>query len=309
MAITVDGDLPYGVTAKDVILGIISRIGVGGGVGSVIEYRGSAISGLSMEGRMTVCNMSIEAGARAGMIAPDATTFAYLEGRPHAPQGAAWEEAVAAWETLPTDPGATFDRSVDIDAADLAPYVSWGTNPAQTVPVDAAVPRPDEFADPLDREAAERALAYMDLEPGTAMTDISVDRVFFGSCTNARIEDLRAGAAVVDGRTVHPDVHAMVVPGSGLVKLQAEQEGLDRVFVRGRIRVAGRRLLDVPRDEPGHPLAGRALRLDLEPKLRGTAGAGRAHPPGVAADGGGRRHRGQIRRHPDLEVRSRPWNP
>ena len=230
MAITVDGDLPFGVTAKDVILGIISRIGVGGGVGSVIEYRGSAITGLSMEGRMTVCNMSIEAGARAGMIAPDATTFAYLEGRPHAPQGAAWGEAVSSWETLTTDPDATFDRTVDIDAADLAPYVSWGTNPAQTVPVDGAVPWPDDFADALHREAAERALTYMDLEPGTPITDIPVDRVFFGSCTNARIEDLRAGASVIAGRRVHPDVHAMVVPGSGLVKLQAEEEGLDRVF-------------------------------------------------------------------------------
>jgi 3-isopropylmalate/(R)-2-methylmalate dehydratase large subunit len=230
MAITVDGDLPFGVTAKDVILGIISRIGVGGGVGHVIEYRGSAVTGLSMEGRMTICNMSIEGGARAGMIAPDATTFDYLEGRPYAPAGTAWDEAVAVWEALATDDGAHFDREVAIAAADLAPYVSWGTNPAQTLPVDGAVPSPDEFDDPLDREATERALAYMDLVPGTAITDIPIDRVFFGSCTNARIEDLREGARTIGGRTVHPDVHAMVVPGSGLVKLQAEEEGLDLVF-------------------------------------------------------------------------------
>ncbi len=230
MAITVDGTLANGVTAKDVILGIIARIGVGGGGGHVIEYRGDVIRSLSMEGRMTICNMSIEAGARAGMIAPDETTFAYLDGRPHAPTGAAWDEAVAYWRSLPTDEEARFDTEVHIDAADLAPYVSWGTNPAQTVPVTAAVPSPDDFTDPLERDAAARALEYMALEAGTPIVDIAIDRVFFGSCTNARIEDLRAAAAVVAGRTVHPDVEAMVVPGSGLVKLQAEEEGLDRVF-------------------------------------------------------------------------------
>jgi 3-isopropylmalate/(R)-2-methylmalate dehydratase large subunit len=230
MAVNVDGELPTGVTAKDVILGVISRIGVDGGVGHVLEYRGSTIRALSMEGRMTICNMSIEGGARAGMIAPDDTTFAYLEGRTHAPRGSAWDEALAYWRTLPTDDGAPFDAQVDIDAANLPPYVSWGTNPAQTLPVTASVPSPDDFDDALDRDAAERALRYMDLEPGTPITDIGIDRVFFGSCTNARIEDLRAGAALVDGRKVHPDVSAMVVPGSGLVKLQAEEEGLDRVF-------------------------------------------------------------------------------
>ncbi len=230
MAITVDGELPAGVGAKDVILGIIARIGVGGGIGHVVEYRGEAIRALSMEGRMTVCNMSIEAGARAGLIAPDDTTFAYLEGRPYAPAGADWEAALDRWRSLPTDPGAVFDAEVEIDAADLAPYVSWGTNPAQTLPVTAAVPSPDEFADALERDAAARALEYMDLEPGTPITDIRVDRVFFGSCTNARIEDLRLGATLLEGRRVHPDVAAMVVPGSGLVKLQAEEEGLDRVF-------------------------------------------------------------------------------
>ncbi len=230
MAINVDGDLPPGITAKDVILGIIARIGVGGGTGYVIEYRGEAIRSLSMEGRMTICNMSIEAGARAGMIAPDETTFAYLKDRIHAPKGTEWDQAIDDWRGLGSDPDARFDTEVHIDAAELEPYVSWGTNPAQTIPVGAAVPSPDAFTDPIEQEAAARALEYMDLEAGTAMTEITVDRVFIGSCTNARIEDLRAAAAVIDGRTVHPSVSAMVVPGSGLVKLQAESEGLDRVF-------------------------------------------------------------------------------
>ena len=232
MAVVVDGALPRGVTAKDVILGIIARIGVAGGNGHVIEYRGSAIEALSMEGRMTICNMSIEAGARAGLIAPDETTFAYLKGRPHAPRGADWDAAVEYWRTMRTDGDASFDTEVHIDAAELVPYVSWGTNPAQTVGVDDRVPHPDDFPDPLARDAAARALDYMDLEPGTPITDITIDRVFFGSCTNARIEDLRAGAALIGDRRVHPDVRAMVVPGSGLVKLQAEEEGLDEVFTR-----------------------------------------------------------------------------
>jgi len=231
MAITVDGHLPDGVTPKDVILGIISRIGFNGGGGHVIEYRGSVFEEMSMEGRMTVCNMSIEAGARAGMIAPDDTTFGYLRGRPHAPTGADWDAAVAYWRTLHTDEGAEFDREITIDAADLSPYVSWGTNPSQTIPVTATIPDPAMFDDPLDRDAAERALAYMDLEPGTPITDISVDVVFLGSCTNARIEDLRAAAAVVEGHRVAGGVRALVVPGSGLVKRQAEEEGLDRIFL------------------------------------------------------------------------------
>jgi len=230
LAITVDGDLPLGVTAKDIILGIIREVGVNGGHEMVIEYRGSAIAGLSMAGRMTVCNMSIEAGAVAGMIAPDDTTFAYLEGKPHVAKGALWEEMVAYWQTLPSDDDAVFDREVDIDAGALAPFVSWGTNPAQVVEVTGRVPSPDSFDHPLEQDSAARALDYMDLEAGTAMTDIAIDRVFFGSCTNARIEDLRAGAAVIGGRTVHPDVDAMVVRGSGLVKLQAEEEGLDRIY-------------------------------------------------------------------------------
>jgi 3-isopropylmalate/(R)-2-methylmalate dehydratase large subunit len=230
MAVTVDGELPVGVTAKDVILGIIHEIGVDGGVGYVLEYRGSVIESLSMEGRMTVCNMSIEGGARAGMVAPDDTTFAYIEGRTHAPRGAAWERALDDWRALPTDDGAAFDREVHIDGSTLQPFVSWGTNPAQTVRVTGTVPHPDDFDDPLDRDATARALDYMALEAGTAITDIPIDRVFFGSCTNGRIEDLRAGAALIQGRKVHPDVHAMIVPGSGLVKLQAEEEGLDVIF-------------------------------------------------------------------------------
>jgi 3-isopropylmalate/(R)-2-methylmalate dehydratase large subunit len=230
MAITVEGELPVGVTAKDVILGIIARIGTGGGTGKVIEYRGRTISSLSMEGRMTICNMSIEAGARAGMIAPDETTFAYVEGRPFAPRGADWEAALDAWRRLPTDPGAVFDDELHIDAAELDPYVSWGTNPGQTVAVTGHVPSPDSADDPGERDSIARALKYMDLEPGTAITDITLDRVFLGSCTNSRIEDLRAAAAVVAGRRVSSTVKAMVVPGSGLVKLQAEAEGIDLIF-------------------------------------------------------------------------------
>ncbi|HET6964141.1 MAG TPA: 3-isopropylmalate dehydratase large subunit [Acidimicrobiales bacterium] len=230
MAVTVDGRLPGGVTPKDLILAIIGQIGTGGGMGYVIEYRGEAVRSLSMEGRMTVCNMSIEAGARAGMVAPDDTTFAYLEGRPYAPSGAAWESALDDWRSLSTDEGATFDKSVVIDGSSLSPFVSWGTNPAQVVPIDGAVPGPDDFEDSSAREAAERALSYMGLSAGTAVRDIGVDTVFIGSCTNGRIEDLRAAASVLQGRRVASSVRALVVPGSGAVKAQAEQEGLDRVF-------------------------------------------------------------------------------
>lgn len=228
MAVTVEGDLPTGVTAKDIILAIIAKIGVAGGAGHVIEYRGSTIGDLSMAARMTICNMSIEGGARAGMVAPDDTTYTYLEGRPYAPR--AWEQALDYWRTLPTDDGAVFDTEVEIDASSLEPHVSWGTNPAQTAPISARIPHPDDYDDPLNREGCERALRYMDLYPGTPITDIRLDRVFLGSCTNARIEDLRAAAAILKGRRVHRRVHAMVVPGSGLVKLQAEEEGLDRIF-------------------------------------------------------------------------------
>jgi 3-isopropylmalate/(R)-2-methylmalate dehydratase large subunit len=230
MAVTVDGDLPAGVTAKDVVLSIIARIGTGGGIGSVIEYRGSAIRALSMEGRMTVCNMSIEAGARAGLIAPDDTTFAYLEGRPYAPKGGAWEQALDEWRALPTDDGAAFDKEIAIDAASLRPSVSWGTNPGQTTTIDAAVPDPESFAEPEQREAATRALQYMGLQAGTPIREITVDTVFIGSCTNSRVEDLRAAAAVVEGRQVKQGMRALVVPGSFAVKAAAEAEGLDRVF-------------------------------------------------------------------------------
>lgn len=231
MAVTVNGLLPTGVTAKDIILAVIAEIGTAGGTGHVIEYRGPAIEALSMEGRMTICNMSIEAGARAGMIAPDATTIAYLEGRPMAPTGDAWDHAVEAWSELGTDDGAVFDAEVVLDAADLVPHVSWGTNPGQTLPVTAAVPHPDDFADPVDRDSAEHALEYMALAPHTAITDIAIDRVFIGSCTNGRIEDLREAARILDGQHIADTVTGIVVPGSGLVKDQAESEGLHDVFV------------------------------------------------------------------------------
>ena len=230
MAITVDGDLPDGVTAKDVVLSIIARIGTGGGIGSVIEYRGSAIRSLSMAGRMTVCNMSIEAGARAGMIAPDDTTFAYLEGRPYAPTGAAWEQALDDWRALATDDDAEFDREVVFDASQLRPSVSWGTNPAQTVTIDDVVPDPASFDDPSLRDSAQRALGFMGLKAGTPMREIPVDTVFIGSCTNSRLEDLRAAADVVRGRRVRNGMRALVVPGSTPVKTAAEEEGLDVVF-------------------------------------------------------------------------------
>jgi 3-isopropylmalate/(R)-2-methylmalate dehydratase large subunit len=230
MAVTVEGELPSECTAKDLVLGIIRALGVGGGAGSVIEYRGDAIRALSMEGRMTVCNMSIEGGARAGMIAPDDTTFAYLEGRRHAPKGAAWEQALDDWRSLVTDDGAVFDREIRIDASKLRPAVTWGTTPAQSVFLDDVVPHPEDAATPAARQAAERALTYMNLKAGTAIRDIAVDAVFIGSCTNGRLEDLRAAAGVIRGRKVAPGVRALVVPGSALVKAQAEEEGLDRQF-------------------------------------------------------------------------------
>jgi 3-isopropylmalate/(R)-2-methylmalate dehydratase large subunit len=230
MAVTVEGDLPPGVTAKDVVLAIIARIGTGGGIGSVIEYRGSAIRALSMEGRMTVCNMSIEAGARAGLVGPDDTTFAYLEDRPFAPKGKEWEQALDDWRSLVTDEDADFDKEVALDAADLRPAVSWGTNPSHTVTIDDAVPDPAGFAEPSQQESARRALGYMGLKAGTPIRDIEVDTVFIGSCTNARLEDLREAAQVAQGRQVREGLRALVVPGSMKVKADAEAEGLDRVF-------------------------------------------------------------------------------
>ncbi|HLU27177.1 MAG TPA: 3-isopropylmalate dehydratase large subunit [Glycomyces sp.] len=231
MAINVEGQLPPQATAKDIILAIIAKIGTGGGQGYVLEYRGEAIRSLSMEARMTICNMSIEAGARAGMIAPDETTFEYLKGRPHAPEGADWDAAVEYWRTLRSDDDAVFDAEVTLNAADLEPFVTWGTNPGQGLPLSANVPNPAEIADESERVAAERALEYMGLEPGTPLRDIPVDTVFIGSCTNGRIEDLRAVVDVIKGRKKHDDVRVLVVPGSARVRLQAEAEGLDQVFL------------------------------------------------------------------------------
>jgi 3-isopropylmalate/(R)-2-methylmalate dehydratase large subunit len=231
MAVTVEGDLPDGVTAKDVVLALIAEVGTGGGQGYLVEYRGAAIEAMSMEARMTICNMSIEFGAKAGMVAPDETTFAYLKGRPHAPEGADWDAALAHWRTLRSDPDATFDREVVLDAAALSPFVTWGTNPGQGVPLSGRVPDPASFADANQRVAAESALAYMGLAAGTPMRDVAVDTVFLGSCTNGRMEDLRAAAAVLQGRRVADGVRMLVVPGSMRVKEQAELEGLHEVFL------------------------------------------------------------------------------
>jgi 3-isopropylmalate/(R)-2-methylmalate dehydratase large subunit len=231
MAITVDGTLRPGVTSKDIILAIIAKISTGGGQGYVIEYRGSAIRALSMEARMTICNMSIEAGARAGLIAPDETTFAYLKGKPHAPSGEDWDRAVEYWKSLPTDADAHFDAEVILNADEIEPFVTWGTNPGQGLPLNEKVPDPASFANPEERSAAERALVYMDLAPGTPMKSIKIDTVFLGSCTNGRIEDLRAAAEVIQGKKVASDTRMMVVPGSARVRLQAESEGLDKVFI------------------------------------------------------------------------------
>jgi len=241
MAVTVEGELKPGVTAKDIILAVIAQIGTGGGAGYVLEYRGSAIRSLSMDGRMTICNMSIEAGARAGMVAPDETTFAYLKGRPHAPEGADWDEAVAYWKTLPTDEGAVFDAEVFLDADALEPFVTWGTNPGQGVSLSDVVPNPEDITDPNEKAAALRALEYMDLKPGTPMKEIAVDTVFMGSCTNSRLDDLRTFASIIKGRTKADNVRVMVVPGSARVRLEAEAEGIDKIVTEfgGEWRFAG----------------------------------------------------------------------
>ena len=231
MAINVEGTLKPGVTSKDIILAIIAKIGTGGGQGYILEYRGSAIRSLSMEARMTICNMSIEAGARAGLIAPDETTFAYIKGRPHAPEGEAWDQALAYWKTLKSDDDAKFDTEIFLDADQLSPFVTWGTNPGQGIPLDGNVPDPQSMSDSAERSAAERALVYMDLKAGTPMKKIKIDTVFLGSCTNGRIEDLRAAAAIIKGKKVAQGTRMMVVPGSARVRLQAESEGLDRVFL------------------------------------------------------------------------------
>jgi 3-isopropylmalate/(R)-2-methylmalate dehydratase large subunit len=231
MAINVEGALPEGVAAKDIILAVIAQIGTSGGQGYVLEYRGSVIRALSMEGRMTICNMSIEAGARAGMIAPDSTTFDYIKGKPHAPYGKDWESAVSYWETLNTDPDAQFDREITIEASTLRPFVTWGTNPGQGLPLDQVVPDPKAVSDPVERAAIENALAYMDLRPGQPLKEIAIDTVFLGSCTNGRLEDLRAAAQVIKNRKVADGVRLLVVPGSTRVRIEAESEGLDQIFL------------------------------------------------------------------------------
>jgi 3-isopropylmalate/(R)-2-methylmalate dehydratase large subunit len=231
MAINVEGTLKPGVTSKDIILAVIAKIGTGGGQGYILEYRGSAIRALSMEARMTICNMSIEAGARAGLIAPDQTTFNYVQGKPHAPSGAEWDAAMAYWKTLVTDEDAKFDKEIYLNADELAPFVTWGTNPGQGLPLSASVPNPADIANPEDRGAAERALEYMDLKPGTPLKSIKVDTVFLGSCTNGRIEDLRSAAEVIKGKKIANSLRLLVVPGSARVRLQAESEGLDKVFL------------------------------------------------------------------------------
>jgi 3-isopropylmalate/(R)-2-methylmalate dehydratase large subunit len=286
MRVTVEGTLRPGVTAKDIVLAIIGKIGTAGGTGHVIEYAGSAIRGLSMEGRMTVCNMTIEGGARGGLIAPDETTFAYLKGRPYAPKGAAWEAALAYWKTLPSDPGAKYDTEVTLNAADIVPQVTWGTSPEDVLPITGSVPNPADVADEGKRAAMARSLEYMGLQPGTKLCEIKIDRVFIGSCTNARIEDLRAAAAVAKGRKVAGSVKAMVVPGSGLVKEQAEQEGLDKIFLAAGFewREPGCSMclaMNADRLEPGERCASTSNR-----NFEGRQGrGGRTHlvSPGMAA--------------------------
>src|SRR6201985_1844435 len=306
MAINVEGALPDGVTAKDLILAIIGQIGTGGGQGYIVEYRGEELRSLSMEGRMTVCNMSSEAGARAGLVAPDETTFEYLKGRPNAPQGADWDTAVAYWKSLPTDEGAVFDHEVTIDATTLTPYVTWGTNPGQALPLGAAVPAPGETKDP---NATERALTYMGLTAGTALREIKVDTVFVGSCTNGRIEDLRVAAGVIQGRKVADGVRMLVVPGSMQVRAQAEAEGLNEVFTAAGAewRSAGGSMCLGMNPDTLHP--GERSASTPNRKFRGPPGKGR--PPPAGAPGGGRRHgRHRPPDRPRRPVRrlGPPWN-
>ena len=301
MEIRVDGQLGAGVTAKDVILAIIGKIGTDGATGYVVEYTGEAIRALSMEGRMTVCNMSIEAGARAGMIAPDEKTFAYLKGRPFAPQGAEWDAALAEWQTLPTDADAAFDTTVDAGRRRHRPLCLVGNQSRHGRAHHGRVPSPDDYEAETDRRAITRALEYMGLEPGTPLQSLPLEKVFIGSCTNGRIEDLRAAAAIAQGRKVHANVHALVVPGSAQVKRQAEAEGLDHDLQGRRLRLARGGLLHVPRHEPRHFAARRALRFHLQPQLRGTAGQGRTHASGQPADGRRRRHRRPPGGYPRVE--------
>ena len=305
MRAVVDGQLPAGVTAKDIILAIIGEIGTAGGTGYALEYAGEAIRALSMEGRMTICNMSVEGGAKAGFIAPDEKAYAYLKDKPKAPKGKAWDEAMRYWETLASDEGAHFDREIRLDAAKLPPLVTWGTSPEQVISITGKVPVPAEIQDEKKRVAAERSLGYMGLNGGEKVTDIKLDRVFIGSCTNARIEDLRDVARIAAGKTVNANVYAMIVPGSGLVKEQAEAEGLDKIFKAAGFdwREPGCSMCLAM--NPGQAQAGRALRLDLEPQLRGPPGLQGTHAFGVAGDGGGRRDRRALRRRAGVEIARR----
>ena len=302
MRVRVEGALNDGVTAKDIILSIIGEIGTAGGTGHVIEYCGSAIEALSMEGRMTVCNMSIEGGARAGMVAPDEKTYAYLKGRPKSPKGALWDEARAYWDSLSADEGAEFDAEVRLNAANLPPIVSWGTSPQDVVSILGYVPRVSDGHTEQKRASIQRALDYMGLAGGERIAEIAIDRVFIGSCTNGRIEDLRAAAKIADGHKVNARVNAMIVPGSGLVKAQAEAEGLDQIFIAAGFEWREPGLLDVPRDESRQARAGRALRLDLEPQLRGPPGLQGPHPPGLPGNGGGGGDRRAVCRRQGLAV-------
>lgn len=314
MLVKVEGTLPRGCTAKDIVLAIIGKIGTAGGTGYAMEFGGSAIRALSMEGRMTVCNMAIEAGARAGMVGVDDITLEYIKGRPFAPQGVEWEQAVAYWRLLHSDEGAHFDHVVELRAEEIRPQVSWGTSPEMVVSIEDRVPDPDKEKDPVKRNAMERALEYMALQPNVAISDIRIDKVFIGSCTNSRIEDMRAAAWVVQklGKRIASNVKlAMVVPGSGLVKEQAEREGLDQIFKAGRLRMARAGLLDVPGDERRPAGAGRALRVHVQPQFRRPAGRGRPHPPGEPGDGRRRRAGRPFRRRAQARLtgrRERSWN-
>ena len=287
MRVTVEGKVGPGVTAKDIVLAIIGRLGTAGGTGYVIEYAGDAIRDLSMEGRMTVCNMTIEAGARAGLIAPDETTFAYLKGRPMAPKGGAWDQAVAFWKSLPSDAGAKFDSEIVLKGADIVPQVTWGTSPEDVLPITDVVPNPTNIADENKRRAVERSLEYMGLKPGTKLAEVKVDRVFIGSCTNGRIEDLRAAASVAKGRKVaaqrERDGGARLRPGEA----PGGRGGIGQDLPRGRLRMARARLLHVPGDEPGQAGARRALRVNVEPQFRRPPGPRRPHPPRQPGDGRG----------------------
>ncbi len=302
MRAVVDGKLPPGVTAKDIILAIIGEIGTAGGTGYALEYAGEAIRALSMEGRMTVCNMSVEAGAKAGFIAPDEKSYEFVKGRPKSPKGAAWEQAMRYWETLRSDDGAHFDREIRLDAAKLPPLVTWGTSPEQVISVTGRVPVPGEIADENKRIAAETSLAYMGLKGGEKITDIAIDRVFVGSCTNGRIEDLRAAAKVAEGKTGARQRQCDDRAGLGPREGAGGGRRARQDFRRRRFRMARAGLLDVPRDESRQAEAGRALRLDLEPQFRGPPGLQGPHASGVARDGGGGGDRRAFRGHPGVEV-------